>query len=258
MQQPAKTGRSIQSVQRAIDIINCFADSKTELTLSEISTALGLNKSTVHGILNTLYQNDFVRQNSSGRYMLGGYFARRFGTMDASIRNMLKETALEGMNYIANQYGASCCLFMLELGELLLVNRIRPQNEAYAITTYASYVQPLYCSASGKVLLADMSEGELDQYLQVNRLIPRTEKTITSQQMLRAELETVRSQGYGVEDEELGFGVYALSVPVYNASRHLFATISAAGMAFRLNPQRNAIISDLKALSFDLTQRLFR
>ena len=95
--QPQKSGRSIQSVQRAIDIINCFEDNESELTLAQISAALNLNKSTVHGILNTLYQNDFVRQNSSGRYMLGGYFARRFGPADASIRNLLKETALEGM-----------------------------------------------------------------------------------------------------------------------------------------------------------------
>ena len=94
--QPQKSGRTIQSVQRAIDIINCFEDNKSELTLGQISAALDLNKSTVHGILNTLYQNDFVRQNSSGRYMLGGYFARRFGPADASIRNLLKETALAG------------------------------------------------------------------------------------------------------------------------------------------------------------------
>lgn len=255
--QPQKTGRTIQSVQRAIDIINCFEDISTELTLGQISAALDLNKSTVHGILNTLYQNDFVRQNSSGRYMLGGYFARGFGPMDASIRNLLKEAALEGMNYIANQHGASCCLFMLELGELLLVNRIRPKSEAYAITTYAAYVQPLYCSASGKVLLASMSESELQQYLQVNRLIPRTEKTITSLQQLEEELEAVRRQGYGVEDEELGLGVYALSVPVYNKSGQLFATVSAAGMAFRLSAQKKDIVTDLKALSFDLTQKLF-
>ena len=96
--QPQKSGRTIQSVQRAIDIINCFEDNKSELTLGQISAALDLNKSTVHGILNTLYQNDFVRQNSSGRYMLGGYFARRFGPADASIRNLLKETALDGMD----------------------------------------------------------------------------------------------------------------------------------------------------------------
>ena len=255
--QPQKSGRSIQSVQRAIDIINCFEDNESELTLAQISTALNLNKSTVHGILNTLYQNDFVRQNSSGRYMLGGYFARRFGPADASIRNLLKETALDGMNYIANQYGASCCLFMLRLGGLLLVNRIRPKSEAYAITTYAAYVQPLYCSASGKVLLASMSEGELEQYLQVNRLIPRTEKTITVRDDLERELDLVRKKGYGVENEELGLGVYALSVPVYNKGGELFATVSAAGMAFRLSQQEETVASDLKALSFDLTQKLF-
>ena len=67
----------------------------------------------------------------------------------------------------------------------------------------------------------------------------------------------MRRQGYGVEDEELGLGVYALSVPVYNKGGQLFATVSAAGMSFRLRAQRETIASDLKALSFDLTQKLF-
>ena len=61
-----KTGKVIQSVQRAVDIINCFEDITTERSLSELSTMLDLNKSTVHGILNTLHNNNFVRQNQRG------------------------------------------------------------------------------------------------------------------------------------------------------------------------------------------------
>ena len=65
------TGKIIQSVQRAIDILNCFDDLNTALTLGQISERLALNKSTVHGILNTLHCNDFVRQIPTGQYMLG-------------------------------------------------------------------------------------------------------------------------------------------------------------------------------------------
>lgn len=135
--QQQKNSRSIQSVQRAIDIINCFDGIGTELSLGEISTKLNLNKSTVHGILSTLHQNNFVRQTPTGRYTLGGYFLCRIGHADFSIRALLKEKALVGMNWIADKYGASCGLFMLELGELVLVNRIQPHNETYAITTCA-------------------------------------------------------------------------------------------------------------------------
>lgn len=255
--QPQKTGKNIQSVQRAIDIINCFENINTELTLGQISAMLNLNKSTVHGLLNTLYQNDFVRQTPAGRYTLGSYFVRKFNITDTSIRSLVRERALDGMTYIANKYVASCGLFMLELGELVLVNRIQPQNEAYTITTHATYIRPLYCSASGKILLANMDEKALDEYLSVTPLVPRTDRTITTRSKLVEALEGVRRDGYGVEDEELGPGVYALSVPIYNRTGQLFATVGATGMAVHMRLQKEAAITDLKALAHEISRQLF-
>lgn len=255
--QPQKTGKTIQSVQRAIDIINCFHSIHTELTLGEISRILNLNKSTVHGILSTLHQNDFVSQTSSGRYMLGNYFLRKFSSSDASIRMLLKEKALSGMNYIADTYGASCGLFILELGELVLVNRIQPQQETYTITTHATYIQPLYCTASGKILLAHMNEIALNEYLNANPLIVRTQTTISTREGLLEALNAVRKEGYGIENEELGEGVYALSVPIYNAKGDLFATVGVTGMAFRMRMRKAEVIEDLKALSQDVSKQLF-
>lgn len=253
-----KSGKSIQSVQRAIDILNCFEDVHTELTLGQLSAMLELNKSTVHGILSTLYKNEFVRQNPTGRYMLGNYFVRKFGALDRSARTLLKEKALLGMNRIADKYRASCSLFMLELGELVLLNRIQPHNEMYTITTYATYIQPLYCTASGKILLAHMDERKLQEYLDANPLILRTEKTISTREGLLEALEAVRREGYGMENEELGQGVYAISVPIYNGQGQLFATVGVTGMAFRMRAQKDDIVADLKGLSQEVTQQLFR
>ena len=57
MQTPPRTGKTIQSVQRAIDILNCFDAQTPALSLGEISARLQLNKATVHGLLNTLHNN---------------------------------------------------------------------------------------------------------------------------------------------------------------------------------------------------------
>lgn len=255
--QQQKAGKTIQSVQRAIDIINCFDSNHTELTLGQISAMLDLNKSTVHGILSTLYKNDFVRQTPTGHYTLGAYFIRKLGASDISIRTLLKEKALVGMNRIADKYGVSCGLFMLELGDLVLVNRIQPHNETYTVTTYATYIQPLYCTASGKILLASMDEQSLNEYLEANPLTPRTEKTISTRQGLLEALEAVRREGYGFENEELGQGVYALSTPIYNENGQLFATVGVTGMAFRMRTNKDAIVEDLKALARDISHQMF-
>lgn len=255
--QQQKTGKTIQSVQRAIDIINCFDSNHPKLTLGEISSMLDLNKSTVHGILSTLYKNDFVRQTPSGHYTLGSYFIRKLGASDISIRSLLKEKALMGMNRIADKYGVSCGLFMLELGDLVLVNRIQPHNETYTVTTYSTYIQPLYCTASGKLLLASMDEQSLNEYLEVNPLTPRTEKTISTREGLLEALEAIRREGYGVENEELGQGVYALSAPIYNEKDQLLATVGVTGLAFLIRPVKDAIVDDLKTLSRDISRQMF-
>ena len=68
------SGRQIQSVQRAVNILNCFTATNPALTLGQISSRLNLNKGTVHGILNTLRNNGYISQNmacllyTSGRY----------------------------------------------------------------------------------------------------------------------------------------------------------------------------------------------
>lgn len=255
--QQQKAGKTIQSVQRAIDIINCFDNGHTELTLGQISAMLDLNKSTVHGILSTLYKNDFVRQTPNGHYTLGSYFVRKLDASDISIRTLLKEKALLGMTHIADKYGVSCGLFMLEMGDLVLVNRIQPHNETYTITTYATYIQPLYCTASGKLLLASMDEQSLLDYLDANPLTPRTEKTISTRQGLLKALEAVRREGYGSENEELGQGVYALSTPIYNEKGQLVATVGVTGLVFYMRPNKDAIVADLKALSQSISRQIF-
>lgn len=252
-----KYGKTIQSVQRAIDIIGCFENLQTELTLAQISATLGLNKSTVHGIISTLYNNDYITQTPSGRYKLGAFFLQEYSNRGISVRTLLREKSLLGMNRVADKYNVSCALFILEMGDLVLVNRIQPINEAYTVTTYATYIQPLYCSASGKLLLADMGDSQLREYLAVNPLIPRTEKTICKQEALMEEIATVRSQGYGLENEELGQGIFSVAVPIYNEKKLLFATVSVSGLVFKVRPSLTEIIKDLKALSADISSQIF-
>lgn len=85
------TPKRIQSVQRAIDIISCFHHTDIELSLGEISTALSLNKSTVHGIISTLYANNYVTQVPSGKYKLGSIFTAAKYEGKATRRIILKE-----------------------------------------------------------------------------------------------------------------------------------------------------------------------
>ena len=142
------TGKIIQSVQRAIDILNCFDDLNTALTLGQISERLALNKSTVHGILNTLHCNDFVRQIPTGQYMLGPAMLGRHHQEGEVRRKVLLECARDAMIHIANEYHVNCSLFVLDVDELVIVKRFLPEHAMYTVNCSAdSYINPLYCTA---------------------------------------------------------------------------------------------------------------
>ena len=251
----AKPRKTIQSVQRAIDIIACFDNKSTELTLGQISTRLGLNKSTVHGILNTLHANNYVTQSDSGKYRLGDFFSNDIRVVDESRNVILRERAKEGMQALANKYAVSAGLFVREWGELVLSNRLLPMTSRYTVMTRDDLIDPLYSSASGKLLLAEMSPEELEAYFATHPLEALTDKTITSKERLLEVLEQVRMQCYAIEDEEQGSGVYAISAPIRDRDGALYATVSATGIAPFIKG-REDIIRDLKILAKNLELKI--
>lgn len=81
-----KNPRMIQSVQRALDIINCFDSLHVQLSLTEISQKLNLNISTVHGLINTLIAYSYIDKNpSNGKYRLGLEFLLKANLVSQSL-----------------------------------------------------------------------------------------------------------------------------------------------------------------------------
>ena len=107
MDNTKKNGKNIQSVQRAIDILNCFSTAEPALSLGEISARLELNKATVHGILNTLHNNDYICQNSSGQYLLGRAVFSKAALAGSSAINKLLDCVCAPLQTTCNQFSAS-------------------------------------------------------------------------------------------------------------------------------------------------------
>ena len=158
------TGKQIQSVQRAIDILNCFNITNTELTLGQISTRLGLNKGTVHGILNTLHMNGYISQNSSGRYLLGAELFNKASLAADTKRSILIDRSHNYMQNLSDYFQGNCTLFRIDDLYLQLVHSTEPRNSTFVVRRANSNL-PLYCSASGKLVLAHLRERPLNVYL---------------------------------------------------------------------------------------------
>ena len=251
-----KTPKMIQSVQRAIDIISCFHGSPVELSLGEISDMLSLNKSTVHGIISTLYANDYVAQAPNGKYKLGPVFLTPSADENETKRLILAERATPVMQELADRYSGSVALSYRYGADLVAYKRITPETARYRITVRDSVLTPDHALASGKLLLSFMEEDELLEYLDQNPLTRLTPNTLCTLNALKEDLDRIRERGYSIEDEELGLGIYSVSFPIRDEKKELFATLSITGPTGVIKGDE-ALVRDLGGAAAHLNKLVF-
>jgi DNA-binding IclR family transcriptional regulator len=97
---------------------------------------------------------------------------------------------------------------------------------------------PLYCTASGKLYLSTLSPARLDSYLRNTDLEPRTPRTITDRDALRAEIDRIRAQDFSIDDEEFLEGVIAFAVPLRDMYGRMPATVSFQGPTQRITVEQ--------------------
>lgn len=250
-------GKVIQSVQRAIDILNCFDEADIELSLQEISGKLGINKSTVHGILNTLHINRYIQQNDNGQYMLGQALFNKSTYAIHATKSRFRTLSKSYMTKISNKYKCSSHVFSVEGSKLHFLDMSTPINSYYIISTFLNDLMHLYCTASGKLLLSHMSLFDRNEYLDNLRFISYTDKTMTSKEAIVKNIEQILECGYSLENEEVEEGCISIAVPVFTKHGDLFGTISITGSKIRVVGKELDIVNDLKEASAKITTHLF-
>lgn len=165
------TERQIQSVQRAINILNCFTMTNSALTLGQISNQLNLNKGTVHGILSTLYQNGYISQNGNGQYMLGAALFNKACLAAGTRQSMCIDRGHDRLLALSNQFQLNGTMFAMDEKQLRVIDTTEPTNCPFIVQRVSPQIS-LYDSASGKILLAYLSEKERAEYLERMLMTP--------------------------------------------------------------------------------------
>lgn len=252
-----KIGRQIQSVQRAIDILNAFNNRDSILTLGQISERLKLNKGTVHSIINTLRNNGYIHQDSHGGYMLGTAIFDKASLVPSTLQRYCIREARQSMQVMSDRFHANASLFAIKDNYLYLLHATEPRKEFFHIERTNSQ-QPLYCSASGKILLSNYSELQLQNYLDKTKLEIFTPFTLYQEKQLRQALDKIRANQYSVEKDELYPGISAVSVPLYQDSQKLFGTISLTTTTINILQEKKEIIRCLTETAHEIETSVFR
>jgi IclR family transcriptional regulator, KDG regulon repressor len=214
----------IQSVDRALHILDLFDETKTELKITEISRRLDLNKSTVHSLLKTLQKHNYIEQDmESGKYKLGLKLFERGNLIIHSldVRAIAKPHLLE----LSTNTGDTLHLVILDGKEGLYIDKVEGTSANVVYSRIGRRI-PIHCSAVGKALVAFKQELAIKKLLEGYVYKKQTDKTIRNEKEFLKELSTVRVLGYAIDYEENEPGICCVAVPVRNHLGEVIAAIS--------------------------------
>ena len=237
----------IQSVQRSIDIINCFDEDHPSLSLSQISRRLELNVNTVRGLVNTLVANSLlVHDRSSNTYSLGLYFIIKsnlvYTTGNIGSIISIAHPVLEGLS---NQFGIFCSLQIISQSHIFTVASVNPANAHYKLAATLYEPLKLHCTSSGKLLLQYMKEPFRSHIISGLNYTALTPKTITSPSQLANVLEVQEKQGYSTEFEETTLGISSIAAPIFSTDGTFFGTLSATAFSGLLEANTDTVVPQL-------------
>jgi DNA-binding IclR family transcriptional regulator len=217
----------IQSVDRAADIISLFSSSRTFLGITEIASALKLNKGTVWGLVTTLEKRGFLQQDQGTRkYTIGPKLYELGMVYIAGLE--INSKASRPAHRLASRTGLNARIGIWEHGAVLITLLALPKAED-SMSHQIGPRTPAYCSGVGKALLAYLEPRELKSYLKDEPLDRHTVTTIVSPEKLLKDLKKTRERGYSIAREEMIPGVAALGAPIFRRTQELAGAISISG-----------------------------
>ena len=226
---------NVRAVERALQILKSFDDRHAERGVSEIAEVVGLHKATTHRILATLMNYGFIERSPDGlKYRLGlelvdlGFKVTR--------RMDLRREALPYLKSLASEINEAVDLSIWDQQLVLYIEMIQ-SNHALTVAAAVGQHLPAYCTASGKLFLANLPDEELSAYLQ-KPLQSFTANTVVDTLLIKNMLQHVKQEGVATDNEEFELGVRAVAAPVFNHQNRVIAAVSIPGPASRLTPDR--------------------
>src|SRR5580693_8210630 len=224
--------RYSQSLERGLAILGCFSSTRPVLGIADIADALGMSRSTTHRYVITLVALGYLEQGASRKYRLG----LRVTDLGMSALNStgLREHAHPYLEELRQRTSYTTSLGVLDGTDVLYVDRVRSfrrgQNKI-DLDLHTGSRLPAYCTAMGKLLLANLPEGEQRELIAQMKLVKQAPNTITSKKVLRDELDEIQQAGFAVNDQELAAELYAIAAPVRNEARDVVAAVNLAAHA---------------------------
>jgi IclR family transcriptional regulator, KDG regulon repressor len=221
----------LSSLKNALRILNSFSMDEPEKKITEISSSLGLNKSTVSRTMATLASEGFVfKDPETKKYRLGLSILTLSGVVNSTMDIYRESQPI--LNKLVETLGETAHISVLDHLDVIYLHKVEC-NHPVRYLTHVGRRNPPYCTSSGKVLLAFSGEDVINSVIEKG-LHRFSKNTITDPERLHDHLREVNKNGYALSVDELLDGATSIAAPIYDYNEKVIAALSIVGPKQRL------------------------
>jgi DNA-binding IclR family transcriptional regulator len=246
-------GKIMQIVDRISDLLDILAQEKDGCSVSEISERMKLSPSSVHRMLSSLREKNYVVQNTiTKKYKIG----LKILTLAVKLLNHYDVRAISKkyMNELSSKYDNLVFLSAYQNGLVVCIDTVEMASNMKFYVNIGSKM-PLNGAAAAQSIIAFDSDEFKKEIFSKQKYKKYTNSTIDTEEKLKERFNEVIRDGYAICDGELEDGVCAMSAPIRDYTNSVVASLSMTGIRTVDSISRNKI-NDLIKTALKISNEL--
>lgn len=241
----------VPAIEKADNVLNEIAQFPNQLRLMDLSKKLGINKSSLFSLLNTLETLRWVTKEEGDVYNLGpvlGALSASYFSQFNILQSFYKEASLS-----ISKVNEHIQLGILEEGNVIYLGKMEGDSRVRLITD-PGMRYPAYASAIGKIQLSQFSKAEIITIYPNIQLEKKTPYTLSNIDDLFENLMIAKKNGYAIENQEAALGFHCVAAPIYNFENKIIAGVSFTMMTNSWEKKKEAAKEEILDLAYRLSQ----
>lgn len=245
----------VLTLDKSLSLLESVFSSKEGSGTRALALDLGLNVATAHNIARTFCLRGYLRQDPGTKLFHPGFRLMLMGRHPVYLRSLML-SAETVVDEVASSLNESILLASIDHGHIINLKYV-PSRQALRVAESDDMSDHAYATAVGKVLLASLTDEELEAYCHRLRWVRFTPHTIIGPERLRVELAGIKRRKYARTREEFSEGLSALAVPICDPWGNIVASIGASAPSLRLEKaaQFKTTLAELRQAARSIEQQ---